>query len=254
MKHLNEHFSNLQQLQKQLFVPYIMAGDGGIEQLNDQIDFLETCGASAIEIGIPFSDPVADGKTIQEAGMRSLANGTTISSVFEQLEKRPIPSNVPLLFMLYANIIYVYGVEDFAKKCAETGVSAIIVPDVPLEEESILSAALNTYDIQLIRLIPITATNERIQQLTAGAEGFIYAISDTGTTGVRAKQHDNLHTFLQTVKKSTSIPVLAGFGISTKEQVQSLRSYCDGVIVGSAIVEHLHHGEKEKIKELMSDI
>src|SRR5699024_674526 len=251
MKHIDEHFANIQQQQKQLFVPYIMAGDGGIDKLNDQLDLLEACGASAIEVGIPFSDPVADGETIQKAGMRSLAAGTSISNVFEQLNKRKNTRNVPILLMLYVNIIYVYGVENFAKKCAETGVGAIIVPDVPLEEEPLLTTSLKTHGIHLIRLIPITATKERIQQLTTGAKGFIYAISDTGTTGARSKQHEHLHSFLQTVNKYSSIPVLVGFGISTKEHVQALRPYCDGVIVGSAIVDHLYHGHVEKIKELM---
>lgn len=254
MRSIAEHFASLQQQQKQLFVPYIMAGDGGIHQLNNQLDFLEECGASAIEVGIPFSDPVADGETIQKAGRRSLAAGTTISSVFKQLKQRRDTRNVPILLMLYVNIIYVYGVESFAKKCSETGVQAIIVPDLPLEEEPLLTRSLNTHGIHLIRLIPITATKERIQQLTTGAKGFIYAIADTGTTGARAEQHKHLHTFLQTVKEVSSIPVLAGFGISTREQVQALRPYCDGVIVGSTIVNHLHHGEKEKVRELMQDM
>lgn len=235
---------------EQLFVPYIMAGDGGIDHLGDQLLFLEQCGASAIEVGIPFSDPIADGPTIQAAGIRSLAAGTTLQQVFEQLEKGVNDRSTPILLMVYINVVFVYGIEEFAKKCKQAGVQGVIIPDVPLEEENIITPALKKYGVDWIRLVALTSSSDRIQQLANKAEGFMYAVSDTGTTGVRTEQRTDLLPFLRRVKELSPVPVLVGFGISTSKQVKALRPYCDGVIVGSAIVDLLHNNEREKIQTL----
>lgn len=251
MKTIQTHFEQKIHNGEQLFVPYIMAGDGGIEQLENQLLFLEQCGASAIEVGIPFSDPVADGPTIQAAGIRSLEAGTTLQSVFKQLEKSKDKRSVPVILMAYINVIYVYGIEAFAASCVQSGVQGVIIADVPLEEEAFITPALKQQSIEWIRLVALTSTPERIKQLTHQAEGFMYAVSDTGTTGVRMEQRKDLVPFLRRVKEASPVPVLVGFGISTPEQVKALRLDSDGVIVGSAIVNLLHNNEHEEIQTLI---
>lgn len=251
MKSIQHCFEEKINQNKQLFVPYIMAGDGGMDRLEEDLFFLERCGASAIEVGIPFSDPVADGPTIQAAGIRSLEAGTTLDQVFTQLKKSKHHRKIPIILMVYVNVVYVYGIEAFVQSCKESGVQGVIIPDVPFEEEELVTPALKQGNIEWIRLVTLTSSKERIQQLTQGAEGFIYAVSDTGTTGVRAEQRNDLYPFLQSVQAASPVPVLVGFGISTGDHVRALRPYCDGVIVGSAIVDWLHEEKYADIQSLI---
>ncbi len=251
MKSIQHCFEEKINQNKQLFVPYIMAGDGGMDRLEEDLLFLERCGASAIEVGIPFSDPVADGPTIQAAGIRSLEAGTTLDQVFTQLKKSKHKRKIPIILMIYVNVVYVYGIEAFVQSCKESGVQGVIIPDVPFEEEDLVTPALKQGGVEWIRLVALTSSKERINQLTKEAEGFIYAVSDTGTTGVRTEQHKDLYPFLQSVQAASSVPVLVGFGISTGDHVRALRPYCDGVIVGSAIVEWLHEKKYEDIQSLI---
>lgn len=234
-----------------VFVPYIMAGDGGLDHLNEQIEFLQECGATVIELGVPFSDPVADGSVIQKAGIRSLAKGTTLEGIFTQLAKGKKEERIPIVLMTYINLIYVYGIEAFAKRCLEVGVDGVIIPDVPLEEEELVAPTLTAYNIAFIRLVAPTTPERRMQQIGQLSEGFLYAVTVKGTTGVRDSYDERLQEYLQKLKQYSSVPVLAGFGVSTPQQVQSLSSYCDGVIVGSKIVQLLHEGKREEIAALV---
>ncbi|MFD1412584.1 tryptophan synthase subunit alpha [Oceanobacillus jeddahense] len=238
---------------KPLFVPYMMAGDGGINQINERIHFLEECGASAIELGIPFSDPVADGPVIQDAGLRALREGTTLKLVLDEVRKQKETRNIPIILMTYINPIWSYGYEQFAKDCDTAGVDGIIIPDIPMEEEKEIAAALSDNSIAFIRLAAMTSPDERLKRIAQISEGFLYAVSVNGTTGERQQHDENTLNYLKRLTALSNVPVLAGFGISNPDQAKSLASYCDGVIVGSKIV-HLFSEEKQsEIKKLISE-
>ncbi|RFA31985.1 tryptophan synthase subunit alpha [Virgibacillus dokdonensis] len=247
---LNNHLKAIQAQNKKMFIPYIMAGDGGLDQLEDQLLFLQACGATAIEVGIPFSDPVADGPTIQNAGKRALNQQTTLQDVLTTLQTFKNKRNIPVIVMTYMNPIYAYGVERFAYTCATSGVDGVIIPDVPLEEDQIIMHALKRHDIALIRLLALTSSKERMKAIIERAEGFIYAVTVNGTTGVREHLHPSVKEYLQKLKQQSAIPVLAGFGVSSSEQAKELSAYCDGVIVGSKIVQLLHEGKQSVIRQL----
>lgn len=234
------------------FVPYIMAGDGGLDQLKEQILFLQKSGATTVELGIPFSDPVADGPVIQAAGLRALANGTTLEGVLESLLEWKSERSIPIVLMTYFNLIYAYGVERFAKRCTEVGVDGLIIPDLPLEEEEMAAPLLAEENIALIRLVSPTSPSHRIEQIAKGTEGFLYAVTVKGTTGARNQYEEGVGAYLQDLKQYSAAPVLAGFGVSSPEQVRELGAHCDGVIVGSKIVELLYQGELEKIANLIA--
>lgn len=236
---------------KNLFVPYIMAGDGGLDALPEQIRFLEECGVAAIEVGIPFSDPVADGPTVQAAGERSLKNGTTLTNTLQKLKETKHKRTVPIILMTYMNPLFQYGRRNFAKDCRESGVSGVIIPDLPMEEEGFINEIFKECSLALIRLVALTSTEERIKQLCKRAEGFIYAVSVTGTTGARTSHEQRVKGYLQKIKEYSHVPVLAGFGVSTPEQAQKLSADCDGIIVGSKIVDLLHQGKTDEVKTLI---
>ena len=233
------------------FVPYIMAGDGGIETLKKTILFLQEIGVTAIELGIPFTDPVADGPVIQEAGARALAHGVTLRSVMQEIASFKDEVTVPLVFMTYLNPIIQYGIETFVEDCQKSGVSGLIIPDMPYEESGIVRDAFNRYDIALIPLVSLTSPPDRIEKITAAGEGFIYAVTVNGITGVRDGFDENLGAHFEKLKAVSAVPVLAGFGISTPEQVQSMAALTDGVIVGSAIVTALHNGDLKTVEALV---
>ncbi|MFB1049728.1 tryptophan synthase subunit alpha [Paraliobacillus sp. JSM ZJ581] len=249
---LDHAFQRVLQNGDKAFVPYIMAGDGGLEQLNEQISFLEKCGATAVEVGIPFSDPVADGPTIQKAGIRALEGEVTLAKVFETLQAFKLDRAIPVVVMSYINPIYAMGIEQFAINCEQAGIDGLIIPDIPLEEEGIITEQLAEYKIALIRLAALTSTDDRIEELIKRTEGFLYAVTVTGTTGERANFKKNLAAHLKVLQKKSSVPVLAGFGVSTPEQVKELAAHCDGVVVGSRIVDLLHVGKYEAIQELIA--
>ncbi|MFJ8064474.1 tryptophan synthase subunit alpha [Psychrobacillus sp. NPDC096426] len=230
------------------FIPYIMGGDGS---LKEQILFLQSAGATAIEVGIPFSDPVADGPTIQRAGERALQNGLTLRTILEELTVIRDEVTIPLIIMSYINPILSYGIDAFAQACTKSGVYGLIAPDVPLEESELLENALLETDVALVQLVSLTSPPGRIEKIVAAGEGFIYAVTVNGITGVRDGFNDQLEQHLKHLKNISPVPVLAGFGISTPEQVKSVGSLADGVIVGSAIVEAFHQNELEKIQELV---
>lgn len=251
MSRLEKALKRTKEKNEKAFVPYIMAGDGGLDVLKERILFLESCGATAVEIGIPFSDPVADGKAIQAAGLRALKNGTTLRDVIETLQEiRPIVS-IPLIFMTYMNPIYSYGIAAFFEDANKAGVDGLIIPDLPIEEEEILSPYLESSSTELIRLVTLTSTKERIEQIASRGRGFIYAVTVTGITGTRVDFQEKVGEYLRSIRRVSPIPVLAGFGISTPEQVKEMSHYCDGVVVGSKIVELFHEHKKDEIKELI---
>jgi len=233
------------------FVPYIMAGDGGLSILRETILRLQHLGVTAIEVGIPFTDPVADGPTIEKAGERALANGVNLRNVLAALKEFAHEVKIPLVAMTYLNPILAYGAAAFAQDAYEAGIRGLIVPDMPLEESSIIHTELSEKEISLIQLVSLTSPTERIAKLAAASEGFIYAVTVNGITGARSGFSNDLAPHFANLKSYSALPVLAGFGISTPEQVEAFGSFSDGVIVGSKIVDALAHNDWETIESLV---
>ncbi|CAH0200428.1 Tryptophan synthase alpha chain [Peribacillus sp. Bi96] len=250
MNKLTKALEDCQTNQEKAFIPYIMAGDGGLDRLKSQLLFLEKSGATAVELGIPFSDPVADGPVIQQAGIRSLKNGTTLKDVLKKVMEIKNDVNIPIILMGYSNSIMAYGLKEFTEDCLQAGISGCIIPDLPIEEEAIFSS-IKTAGILLIRLVTLTSSQERITEITAGAEGFIYAVTVKGITGTRDVFGGELGGYLKKVKDLSPVPVLAGFGISTPDHVRDAIQSCDGVIVGSKIIECFETGKENQISELI---
>jgi tryptophan synthase alpha chain len=252
MNRFEQAFSALKKNNKKAFVPYIMAGDGGLDCLVDRLIILERNGATAIEVGVPFSDPVADGPTIQRAGIRALENGTTLKGIIAEIRKARQEVSVPILLMTYLNPIYSYGINEFVKDIRLAGVDGCIIPDLPIEEEEIITSQLEEAEIELIRLVTLTTPMERIKTISSKGKGFLYTVTIKGITGARNEYDSELNQFLLAIKEVSPIPVLAGFGISSQDQILDLTKYCDGVIVGSKIVDLFNSQNLLELEKLMS--
>lgn len=222
-------------LNKKAFIPFVTAGDPDLETTKEILLAMQDAGASLIEIGIPFSDPVAEGPVIQEADERALASGTTTDKIFDMLVEMRGQFHVPLVFMTYINPVYVYGVEKFAGRMRECGVAGVIVPDVPFEEKRELQDIFREEGLTLISMIAPTSS-DRVKMIAKEAEGFLYCVSSLGVTGVRSKIGTGISRLIDQVKTVSDIPCAIGFGISTPEQAQEMAKISDGAIVGSAIV------------------
>ncbi|PEQ93098.1 tryptophan synthase subunit alpha [Bacillus sp. AFS006103] len=252
MNRFEQAFSALKKNNKKAFVPYIMAGDGGLDCLVDRLILLERYGATAIEVGVPFSDPVADGPTIQRAGIRALENGTTLKGIIAEIRKARQEVSVPILLMTYLNPIYSYGINEFVKDIRLAGVDGCIIPDLPIEEEEIITPQLEEAEIELIRLVTLTTPMERIKTISSKGKGFLYTVTIKGITGARNEYDSELNRFLLAIKEVSPIPVLAGFGISNQDQILDLTKYCDGVIVGSKIVDLFNSQNLLELEKLMT--
>ncbi|MFC3931279.1 tryptophan synthase subunit alpha [Streptococcus dentapri] len=251
VKTLTKTLQSIKNKGKGIFIPYIMAGDHseGLDGLLATLDFLAENGASAIEVGIPWSDPVADGPVIELAGQRSLAKGTTLTAVIEILHGQT--SRVPLIIMTYFNPIYQYGIEKFVADLAQTSVKGLIIPDLPHESEGMVTPYLTNTDIALVPLVSLTTGPERQHLLTDGVEGFIYAVAINGVTGKTGNYRNDLDKHLAALHEASEIPVLAGFGVSTKDDIARFNKVSDGVIVGSKIVQGLYEGKIAEIAEFV---
>lgn len=218
------------------FIGFITGGDPDIETTEKLLYTMSESGADLLEIGIPFSDPIAEGPVIQEASERALAAGCTTDKLFDLVAKVSPNLDTPIVFMTYINPIYTYGKEKFMSKCKECGIQGIIVPDLPYEEKDELTPECNKYGIDLISLIAPTS-HERITMIAKEAKGFVYCVSSLGVTGVRSEITTDISAMTDLVRKATDIPCAIGFGISTPEQAKKMSADADGVIVGSAIVK-----------------
>ncbi|HIV17356.1 MAG TPA: tryptophan synthase subunit alpha [Candidatus Alectryocaccobium stercorigallinarum] len=217
------------------FIPFITCGDPDLETTKELIKALEKGGADIIELGIPFSDPTAEGPVIQEANMRALKGGVTTDRIFEMVSEIRGEVSVPLVFMTYANVVFSYGTERFIKKAKEAGICGLILPDVPYEEKEEFASVCEKYDIDFISLIAPTS-HDRIRMIAKEARGFVYCVSSLGVTGERSKITTDIGAMTRLVKESADIPCAIGFGISTPGQARDMARYADGVIIGSAIV------------------
>ena len=218
------------------FIPFVTAGDPNLEITERLVIAMAEAGADLIELGVPFSDPVAEGLVIQKADERALLAGTTTDKIFDMVRRVRVKSSVPLAFMTYLNPIFVYGADKFFANCSSAEIDAVIVPDLPFEEKGELTPYCEKYGVSLISLIAPTS-QERIGMIASDAQGFVYCVSSMGVTGVRREITTDIGKMISLVKAAQDIPCAIGFGISTPEQAKKMAQIADGVIVGSAIVK-----------------
>lgn len=239
MSKIGEAFAN-----GKAFIAFVTCGDPDLETTMSCVRAAVENGADLIELGIPFSDPTAEGPVIQGANLRALTGGVTTDKIFEMVKKLRQDVTVPMVFMTYANVIFSYGAERFLSACREIGIDGLILPDLPYEEKEEFLDSCHSYGVDLISLIAPTSAN-RIAMIAKEAEGFIYVVSSLGVTGTRREIKTDLTSIVEVIRQNTDIPCAIGFGISTPEQARKMAGLSDGAIVGSAIVKIIEkHGRE----------
>ncbi len=218
------------------FIAFITCGDPDLQTTEASVLAAVQNGADLIELGIPFSDPTAEGPVIQAANLRALTGGVTTDRVFDLVRRLRTQTDTPMVFMTYANVVFSYGAERFISTCAEIGIDGLILPDLPFEEKGEFGPICRKYGIALVSLVAPTSEG-RISRIAAEAEGFLYIVSSLGVTGTRSEIKTDLASIVAAVRKATDIPCAIGFGISTPEQARKMADIADGTIVGSAIVK-----------------
>lgn len=243
MSNIKNAFEN-----KKAFIGFVTAGDPDL-QVSEQIMLnMAKGGCDLIEIGIPFSDPIAEGPVIQEANLRSLSQGTTTDKVFDLTKKVAAQTDIPLVYMTYLNVLFKYGYDRFLQKAKDAGISGVIIPDLPYEEKDEVQSVAEHYGIDVISLIAPTS-EDRIKMIAGEAQGFVYTVSSLGVTGTREEIKTDLESITKAIKEVTDTPVAIGFGINTPEQAKKYSHIADGIIVGSAIVKIVaEYGEKSPQK------
>ena len=230
------------------FIPFITCGDPDLETTKAIVKEMVINGADLVELGIPFSDPTAEGPVIQEANLRALTAGTTTDKIFDMVKELRQDVKVPMVFMTYANVVFSYGTEEFCKKAAEAGMDGIILPDVPYEENEEFVPICKKYGLDFISLIAPTS-NDRVKMVAGDADGFIYCVSSLGVTGVRTEITTDIGAMVKLVKEvNPDIPCAVGFGISNAESAVKMAKVSDGVIVGSAIIKIIAANGKNSAK------
>jgi len=253
MNRIDISFNKVKENKGKALIPFVTCGaDFTVEETADLIVSLDKEGATVVEIGVPFSDPLADGPVIQNAYTKALNNGTKLNDVFRCVKIVRESSEIPVVIMVYFNVIYFKGIGEFLKEAAKNGVDGLIVPDVPLEERGEINKLCEENGIYLIPLVARTS-RDRIAAITKNAKGFVYCVSTNGTTGERTTLDSGTHEYLEEVRKIVDVPMCIGFGISSKEVVKEVKDYCDGVIVGSAIVKRMTKG-KEAVIDFIRDL
>lgn len=236
---------------EKVFIGYLTGGDPTLNHTEKMVYAMERGGTDLIEIGIPYSDPLADGPVIQRAAERALNNGFSMEGLFETIINIRKNTEIPLVFLVYYNTIYTYGVKRFARKCQEIGIDGVIVPDLPLEE---------TYEFpqDIIPLIPLVALNskDRIEEIVKDRSGFVYCISSFGVTGSRSSISDKTKELVERVKSHTDLPVAVGFGISSRKMVEEVQTYADAAIIGSSIVKVIEesNGDADTVEKFIGEL
>lgn len=243
MSNIKKAFEN-----KKAFIGFVTAGDPDL-QVSEQIMLnMAKGGCDLIEIGIPFSDPIAEGPVIQEANLRSLSQGTTTDKVFDLTKKVSAQTDIPLVYMTYLNVLFKYGYDRFLQKAKDAGISGVIIPDLPYEEKDEVQSVAEHYGIDVISLIAPTS-EDRIKMIAKDARGFVYTVSSLGVTGTREEIKTDLESITKAIREVTDTPVAIGFGINTPEQAKKYSHIADGIIVGSAIVKIVaEYGQNAPIK------
>ncbi len=238
MSRIGSKFDELKKLNKKALITYVTAGDPTIDTTIRLVHEMESRGADIVELGIPFSDPVAEGPVIQAASERALKNKIRIADVYNAVKEIRKKSNVPIVFLLYYNCIFKYGAERFLEGCTDAGVDGLIIPDLPFEEKDEIDSLVSRYPVDLISMVAPTS-KDRLEQVAKDAKGFLYCVSSLGVTGVRSSFNTDFTEMFKEIGKYSKIPSAIGFGISTPDHIRSLKGYCDGLIVGSAVVKRI---------------
>lgn len=231
------------------FIPFITGGDPSLDVTKKLLIAMEEAGADLIEIGLPFSDPIAEGEVIQEATQRALAAGCTTDDLFDMVKEARETVKIPLVFLTYLNSVFSYGKEAFMKRCVECGIDGLIVPDLPFEEKGEIADVCEEYGVAIVSLIALTS-KERIRAIAREAEGFIYVVSSLGVTGVRSEITTDVEEMTDMVRQVTDVPCAIGFGISRPDQAARMAKVSDGAIVGSAIVRLVGEYKEACISEV----
>ncbi|MCR5627882.1 MAG: tryptophan synthase subunit alpha [Lachnospiraceae bacterium] len=231
MSKIKEAFDN-----KKAFIPFITCGDPDLETTKRTVCAMVDNGADLVELGIPFSDPTAEGPTIQGANLRALSGGVTTDKIFDMVKSLRDDVKIPMVFMTYANVVFSYGSDKFFSKCKDVEIDGIIIADLPYEEKEEFQDVCDKYGVDLISFIAPTS-EDRIAEIASEAKGFLYIVSSLGVTGVRSEIKTDLESIIKTVRENSDIPCAIGFGISTPEQAKKMARISDGAIVGSAIIK-----------------
>jgi tryptophan synthase alpha chain len=250
---IEKRFKTLLKEGKKAFIPYIMAGDPSLEMTSALIEILENAEADIIELGVPFSDPVADGPVIQEAGERARKAGVTLRKVLAFVKEMRAKTQIPIILMTYYNPVFKYGEEEFMRDAAEAGVDGLIVPDMPLEEGDTLLPLGKKHGVNVILLAAPTSGEERLKNVARASQGFIYYVSITGITGARLEMAASIEESIQRLKHYKK-PVAIGFGVSTPEEAARVAHIADGVIIGSAIVKKAKEADGEELKAYLKSL
>ncbi len=253
MNRIERVFRKLRKDKRKAFVPYLMAGDPSLEKTRETVLLMERCGADIVELGVPFTDPLADGPTIQRAAERALEAGVTLRSVIDLVRSLREATRIPLVLMTYYNPVFKYGLESFVRDATDAGVDGVIIPDLPPDEAGELMRFAKHRTIATIFLLAPTSTEERIKKIAKASSGFIYYVSMTGITGSKLSFDDALRESIQDVRRMTEKPVAVGFGISSPEEARRVAGLADGVIIGSAIVKTLHESP-ESLEGFLSEM
>ena len=256
MNRIDKCFEQLKAEGRKALITFITAGDPDMDTTEKTALRMYDSGADIIELGVPFSDPVAEGVTIQKASLRSLSGGTNLTKIFDCVKKIRAKTDKPLLLMMYINTIFRYGTDRFFAQCKEYGIDGVIVPDTPYEERDEIADYAEKYGIVSVNLVAPTS-HGRIKEIASHSKGFLYCVSSTGVTGVRQSYTTNFEEFFGLIKESCTCPYAVGFGISGPEQAKKMSGYCDGVIVGSAIVRIMEEkgaGSVESVGEFVKSL
>jgi len=254
MNRIEKKLDELKEQGKKAFITYLTAGLPDMDGMKKVILAQEEAGTDILEIGIPFSDPVADGPVIQDASYRSILKGTNLTKVFQAVKEIREVSQMPFVFMMYYNTILYYGVEAFVDKCIEVGVDGLIVPDLPFEEQGEIKEFLTKENAPILIQLVSPVSKQRIPMLLENARGFVYCVSSMGVTGQDNGFHEQVKSYLADVKAQSKIPVMMGFGIKEAQDVEFVKETIDGCIVGSHIISLMENCEYdlEKIKQYVS--
>jgi tryptophan synthase alpha chain len=253
MNRIGQTFKRLRLQGKKAFIPYVMAGDPSLSETRETVLLLERCGADIVELGVPFTDPLADGPTIQRAAERALHSGVTLRKVIGLAGDLRHECRAPIVLMTYYNPVFKYGLEGFVRDAVGAGVAGVIIPDLPPEEAEELLRFAAPKGFSTIFLAAPTSTGERIRKIARVATGFIYYVSMTGITGARLSLDSSLAGSLDTIRSVTKKPIAVGFGISTAEEARTVSGSADGVIIGSAIVKRLYESP-ESLEAFISEL
>ncbi|MEJ2684702.1 MAG: tryptophan synthase subunit alpha [Candidatus Sulfobium sp.] len=252
MSRIGRTFKRIREKKGKAFIPYIMAGDPDLNRTVQLVKMLEDCGADIIELGVPFSDPLADGPTIQKAAQRALREGVTLGGVIDLVADLRKVTQIPIILMTYYNPVFRYGEERFVRDASAAGVDGMIVPDLPPDEAGVLRKYARKAAFDTIFLLAPTSTEERIRTVARASTGFIYYVSITGITGAKLSMDSAIGSHISRIRQESRTPVAVGFGISTPEEASAVSRFADGVIIGSAIVKRTEEPDEDLKAYLLS--